>query len=309
MKRSVKNRLKKLLYAGFGRAQRLGVDILPHHFYSQIPDIADLKSDPYWQPPCSLFGVAGAAIDPQVEFVQSCCPPELTDRLPKLAIYDTAVRENGEDAGYGPIEALFLYCFIYSQRPPKICQIGCGVSTSIVLRAAADAGYTPEVVCIEPYPMPFLKDAHARGAIRLIAEKAQKVALNEMSEIGENGLLFVDSTHTVKPGSEVNRIILEVLPRLPERSWAHFHDIFFPYDYKRDLLDGDLFFWAESSLLHAFLIGNHDFKIQASLSMLHYAAPQALRALFPEYDPQSNLSGLQAPGGRHFPSSIFLRRA
>ena len=53
-------------------------------------------------------------------------------------------------------------------------------------------------------------------------------------------MLFVDATHTVKPGSEVNRIILDVLPRLDAGVFVHFHDIYFPYDYQRGLLSSEL---------------------------------------------------------------------
>ena len=120
-------------------------------------------------------------------------------------------------------------------------------------------------------------------------------------------MFFVDSTHTVKPGSEVNRIILEVLPRLKQEVWVHFHDIYFPYDYKRDLLTDDLFFWSESTLLHSFLINNSKYEIALSQSMLHYKAPEKIKASLPNYSPQSNEYGLTGKKGEHFPSAIFLK--
>ena len=92
----------------------------------------------------------------------------------------------------------------------------------------------------------------------------------------------------MKPGSEVNRIILDVLPRLKSGVFVHFHDIYFPYDYSPTLLSFDLFFWVESTLLHAFLIGNGHCRIVLSTSMLHYAAPERIAALFPRYAPQNN---------------------
>ncbi len=307
MKRAIKNRLKSLFRLLFEKAQRLGVSILPHHFYSQIPDIAELRKDPYWQAPSSMHGVSGCEISSQVEFAKICCPDELTKALPGMDIHQTAIRENGEDGGYGPIEAEFLYCFIRTKKPTKIVQVGCGVSTSIILQAAKDAGYQPEVVCVEPYPMPFLEKASLEGRINLVREKAQKVDLQILTDLNKNDFFFVDSTHTVKPGSEVNRILLEVLPRLSPQVWIHFHDIFFPYDYKRDVLGGDLFFWAESTLLHAFLIHNQHCDVRTSLSMLHYEAPGVLKNLFHIYEPQANQKGLRAAGGKHFPSAIYLQ--
>ena len=91
-------------------------------------------------------------------------------------------------------------------------------------------------------------------------------------------LLFIDSTHAVRPGSEVNYLIHEVLPRLKPGVWVHFHDIYFPYDYARDTLDGDMLFPQESTLLYAFLTGNDHFKVEASLS-IPYGATHGMREL------------------------------
>src|SRR5690606_27679202 len=98
-------------------------------------------------------------------------------------------------------------------KPQKVIQIGCGISTAVMLRAAREINHSINIVCIEPYPSRFLKDTHANGTISLIEKKAQEVPMDVLTALSENDLFFVDSTHTVKTGSEVNRIILEVLPR------------------------------------------------------------------------------------------------
>jgi hypothetical protein len=179
-----------------------------------------------------------------------------------------------------------------------------------MLSAARLAGYRPDVVAIDPYPTGYLRRAHAEGAIRLLAEPAQLVDMDTFTSLGEGDLLFVDSTHTVKPGSEVNRIVLEVLPRLARGVLVHFHDITFPYEYEygRGFLNGDLFFPGETSLLYAFLLNNPAYRIELCLSMLHYQAPEALKALLPAYEPQGNDGGLAAGGGVHFPSAVYLAR-
>ncbi len=126
-------------------------------------------------------------------------------------------------------------------------------------------------------------------------------------DLDDNDMLFIDSTHTVKPGSEVNKIILEVLPRLREGVWIHFHDILFPYDYRRSFMTSDLFCWLESTLLHAFLINNDRFEVQLAQSMLHYGAQDELKACFPSYDPRASEFGLELAEGTHFPASTYLR--
>ena len=150
--------------------------------------------------------------------------------------------------GFGSVEADFLYAFVASKRPKQIFQIGCGVSTAVCLAAAADASYTPQVSCVEPYPTPYLVDEANRGTITLIREMAQTLSLSMVEELGADVLFFVDSTHTLGPAGEVSRIVLEMLPRLKTGAYVHFHDITFPYDYSRHVLDGALFFQHESAL-------------------------------------------------------------
>ena len=108
------------------------------------------------------------------------------------------------------------------------------------------------------------------------------------------------------PGSEVNRLILEIVPRLAEGDWVHFHDIYFPYDYQRGLLDDELFFSNESVLLHALLINNRALTVRAALSTLHYNDPDRLRRSLPGYRPAPNDEGLRAGSG-HFPASAYLQ--
>jgi hypothetical protein len=305
-RRRLKNLGKRALRRLFELGQRSGFDVLPRHFYSEIPDIRELRADDRWKSRRTMIGVRGVDIDEQFEFVESCCTPAHLASLQREDQYARACRDNGEP-GFSPMDADFLYCFIRSVRPAKIVQVGCGVSTAIILNAAATSpAYTPEVVCIEPYPTDFLKRAAHSGQIRLVVEQAQTVAIEELTQLGENGFLFVDSTHAVKPGSEVNRLIFEVLPRLGSGSWVHFHDIYFPYDYQRGLLDDELFFSNESALLHAFLIENAMFTIRTSQSMLHHADPARLARSLPSYQPAENDHGLRASNG-HFPASIYLQ--
>ncbi len=143
----------------------------------------------------------------------------------------------------------------------------------------------------------------------LIVKKAQEISADAYTHLDDGDMLFIDSTHTVKPGSEVNYLLFEVLPQLKKGVFVHFHDIYFPFDYGRNILSTDLFFWTESSLLHAFLIGNKKFKIMVCQSMLHYERSSDLQEIFKNYIPQENYYGL-AKGkvaGKHFPASVYLK--
>lgn len=303
--RKARHTAKASLRQVFELGQRVGLDVLPRHFYSSIPNIRDLRATTEWRKPMSMVGIAGVRIEDQLAFTRGACPAQVRTRLQGANIWERACNESG-GVGYGPAEAEFLYCFVGSKRPKRIVQVGAGVSTAVILRAAAEFSIETEIVCVDPYPTKTLQRLAREGRVRLITEPAQKVALAMLTELGEEAMLFVDSTHAVKPGSEVNRIVLEVLPRLPIGTWVHFHDVYFPYDYPRALLT-EPFFPTESTLLHAFLVHNERYTLRVALSMLHYAASQELAALLPIYRPAANDEGLAVPEDTgHFPSSIYL---
>lgn len=301
----LKSRIGPFLRFVLETGQRFKMNITPNHFYSEIPDLAMMRREKFWRAPMSMIGVPGTDTAAQLAWVRACCAPTAEQRKTK-DVHGDAIRRNGE-VGYGPIEAEFLYCFIRSQKPAKIIQVGCGVTTAIILQAAADEGYTPKIVCMEPYPTKVLRDEHDAGRIQLIPEMAQKAALEQLTDLRPGDLLFVDSTHTIKPGSEVVRIMLEVLPRLAPGVWAHFHDIFFPYDYNQVILTDDVFFTRESTLLHAFLAMNNAWTIAASMSMLHHLELKGMQEIFPKYRPRRVEAAVVVQDG-HFPSATYIRR-
>lgn len=195
-------------------------------------------------------------------------------------------------------------------KPRRIIEVGSGVSTYCISAALdrnrEEAAGPSTITCIEPNPSDSLRRF---GKATLLAERVQTLAPGFFSVLEANDLLFIDSSHTVKPGGDVNYLILEVLPRLRKGVIVHFHDIYFPYDYQRDLLRTFLQY-SETALLHAFLIGNSLARIVFCLSQLHYERHSELTRVFPDYDPQPAVNGLTAEGvcrKQHFPSSLYLR--
>ena len=302
----VRQGAKDALHYAFKWGQRLGVDILPRHFYSSIPDLRLLKANDFWMRPRTMVGVAGAEIESQIAFAESCCSDSLRDYLRRVDVHSLACHANGK-IGYGRIEADVLFAFLCTRKPKRIMQIGAGVSTEVMLHAARELGMQFNLRCIDPYPTLNLRRLASVKEIDLVEAGAQHVEIEKILDLTTGDFLFIDSTHTMRPDSEVNRIILEVLPRLPRGCFVHFHDIFFPYDYQTVLLT-ELFFSGESSLLHAFLVHNSRYSIAVSLSMLHHAAPESLRRIMPNYVPAPMDHGLHRSRRlmRHFPSSTYL---
>ena len=305
MRRWLKTAGKRASERMFHTFQGLGFDVLPRHFYSEIPDIGKLRRSSEWRQPYSLYGVNGVDVDEQLSWIHSVMTSDVRARLTQEDIHAYGCAENGEP-GYGRVEADVLYSLVRTTKPSRIVQIGSGVSTAIMLAAAEHAGYKPKLLCVDPFPTQYLRRAQAAGSIELLAKPVEALGWEPLLKLGQNDLFFVDSTHTLGPAGEVSRIILEMLPRLDSGVTVHFHDIYFPYDYPTDILDGALFFSHESPLLHAFLVNNQRFEILASLAMLHHQRPTQLASIVSSYMPRPMTHGLSAGQG-HFPSSIFLK--
>src|SRR4029079_12969350 len=110
-------------------------------------------------------------------------------------------------------------------------------------------------------PFPGVVSEGLPGLSRLERIGAQQVPLETFESLESGDVLFVDTTHTVKVGSDVNFIVLEVLPRLREGVHVHLHDIFLPYEYPRKWLEDYGLYWTEQYLVHAFLVYNSAFEV------------------------------------------------
>lgn len=299
---------KSVLHRVLLTGQRLGVDVLPRHFYSGVPDLRSLSASTHWRVPYSLVGLEGFDLDRQLDTLRSWFSPAVRALVADRDLQAEASAANGA-LGYGRSEASVLYAFTATVRPRRVLQIGAGVSTEVLLRAASEADHDVAVTCIDPFPTDHLVRLAETGRIHLDRRPAQEVPVEELVDLDDGDLVFVDSTHTVKPGSEVSRIVLEVLPRLRPGVWAHFHDIWIPHDYPPDLLTDALFFWNESVLLHAYLADNARISTAVSCSWLHHVARHELGAVVPGHVPADTPDGLHADRARRgqFPSSTYLR--
>lgn len=307
MKKWLKENAKKFLRQLFHIAQRFGIDLLPRHFYSEIPNIGQLKRTEHWRKPYSLIDVRGANdIGLQADTIRSWINPSVREQIQSRNILAEAAEQNGELGFGGPIQPNCLYALIRTKKPACILQIGCGVSTAVCLMAAEDEGYQAKITCIDPYPTKYLTQEASKGTIELIEKPVEMLPVDFASHLEPGDLFFVDSTHTLGPTGEVTRIILEVLPRLRPGVLVHFHDIWLPYDYVPKILSDTVFFWHETALLMAYLSGNDRCRIVASLSQLHHEKNQVLWDLYPNYKPRAMKLGVQQESMGDYPNSIYL---
>ena len=290
---------------------KFGLQVVPNHYYSPIADIQKLRrSKAVWARKSRMPGIE-CDLDSQEKNLQEICLPYLGECIGNKTYLNATRIEAGP--GFGYLEAQALHAFIRHHKPRKIIEIGSGVSTVCSLEALKrnrdEDNKDFELICVEPYPsekLCLLKEVHV---IKMGVQNLKA----DFFDLQKNDLLFIDSSHTVKTGSDVNYLILEILPLLRSGVLVHFHDIFFPYDFQRNILTS-YFQWAETSLLRAFLIHNSHAKIIFSMSMLHYDRKEVLKEVFPEYAPQKDADGLiygiYKPFSQikeHFPASTYLK--
>ena len=174
---------------------------------------------------------------------------------------------------------------VRSFQPRRVVEIGCGMSTLIIAAALgrnAENGPSSEYVVIDPYP-PSNVQAGVRGVSRLIAEEVQNVPLERFTDLQAGDILFVDSSHVVRIGSDVLYEYLEILPRLAPGVVVHAHDIFLPGQYPREWVLDRRRFWSEQYLLQSFLAFNHDFEVLWAAGLMDVRHPEVLEAAFPSY--------------------------
>ncbi|OOG62772.1 hypothetical protein B0E46_11100 [Rhodanobacter sp. B04] len=173
-----------------------------------------------------------------------------------------------------------LFCLLRMIRPRRIVEVGSGYSTLLM----TDVNHrfldgTAAITCIEPYPRPFLARACSAGHIALLRQRVQEVDEGMFADLRDGDILFIDSSHVAKTGSDVNRLVLDILPILAPGVYVHFHDIFLPCDYPQRWVCELGFSWNEQYLLHAFLAFNPRFKVVYGSAIARECHTASLAAL------------------------------
>ena len=202
---------------------------------------------------------------------------------------------------FGEGDGQVLYCMLRHFRPARMIEVGSGASTRVsaaaLLKNASEQPGRPacDFTAIEPHPSADIR-AGFPGLTRLIEKRVQDVPLETFADLRENDVLFIDSSHVLAIGSDVQYEFLEVIPRLRPGVLVHFHDIFLPVEYPRPwVIDGR--FWGEQYLLQSFLAFNDSFEVLWAGHWMHLNHPARLREAFTAYNPK-----WAAPG------SFWMRR-
>jgi len=184
-------------------------------------------------------------------------------------------------------DAEYWYQLIRSIKPQRIFEVGSGNSTLMAMKAIRknheqDAQYECEHVCFEPYEMPWLEET----GVKVIRKKIEDVRLSFFSKLEANDILFIDSSHIIRPQGDVLFEFLELLPALKKGVIVHVHDIFTPRNYPQEWLEDKVIFWNEQYLLEAFLSHNSSWKIIGALNLLHHNHYERLKSIAPWLTPE-----------------------
>jgi hypothetical protein len=243
-----------------------GYHIRPIHYYEPLPDFRTITPEQTQRR--REFPAIELRWDEQLRL------------LSELEPYARELPESDLSNDYfSGLDAVIYYSLIRHLKPRRIIEIGGGYSTRLAGRALA-ANQSGRLTCIEPYP-----EARLNGStlgVHLVTKRVEELDVSFFSSLEADDILFIDSSHTVKFGSDVCYEFLELLPTLKPGVWVHVHDIFFPHDYPAEWLLKRRLALNEQYLLEAFLSFNREFEIALANYWLHLDHLHVVQTLWPK---------------------------
>lgn len=267
-------------------AAERGYHLVRRHYYSPIPDSMDCAATGFWEDQSALVGLemgeeVGLALLDQV------FPRYLAEFRDRYGVRETDAegRFYVVNGVYMAVDAHVYYCLVRHLKPKRIVEIGSGQSTRLAVDALEtnrDRDGSPgHLTAIEPFPGDMLKELAEAGRVELIVAKVQDVGLELFESLGAGDILFIDSTHVLREGNDVQFEYLELLPRLPDGVYVHVHDISLPRRYPKVYFDQGIY-WNEQYLLQAFLAFNRRFETIWAGNYLLLKNPERMNSAFPE---------------------------
>jgi hypothetical protein len=197
--------------------------------------------------------------------------PEVLQDSPELTQFYT------RNSQFSWLDARALFVLLNEWQPKRMVEVGSGYSTLLtadVNRRFFDGRM--EFACIEPYPRPFLTSGKLRS-VTLLQERVERVGLAPFERLAAGDVLFIDSSHVSKTGSDVNFLVFEVLPRLAAGVRIHFHDIHLPREYLKEWVIGENRSWNEQYVVRALLMYSPAFRVLFGCSYAFHTMPELVR--------------------------------
>ena len=264
------------------RTKYNGLWTKPGHFYSPIPSLTELENsrNAIFSDSKELAGI-DLNLETQLDLLDRF--QVWYDEQPFPAEKTPNRRYHFENPNFSYSDALVLYFMMRHLHPRRIIEVGSGFSSCAMLDVDELFLKGTEFTFIEPYPEKLLLNLLSeteRSRLRIFSRNVQEIDPAVFQELEPNDILFIDSSHVSKTGSDVNYLMFKVLPALQPGVHIHVHDIFQSFEYPAEwVFQGRA--WNESYLLRAFLSFNDKFKIQFFTSYLMHHFHNRFETRFP----------------------------
>ncbi len=254
----------------------------PGHFYSPLPDLdaVEAQAERLYTPPTHDDGIR-LNLDAQKRLLTELGQYE---RGFDWSDHETPGRRYFIENGYFEQgDGMILYAMIRHFRPRRLIEVGSGHSSALAMDTN-DRYCDPkmELSFIEPYPdrLRALMRSDDADQVKLYVAPVQEVPLELFETLEANDILFIDSSHVAKMGSDVNHLFFTVLPRLKPGVLIHVHDVFYPFEYPLEWMRQGRA-WNELYLLRAFLQFNAAFEIVLYNNLMWHHAPGLVKQHLP----------------------------
>ena len=286
MKKFLKSQLNKLPYVkGLYKqveAYEKNAHYPPGHYYSPIISMDEVRAreQQIWkdESAASIPGVE-LNLNAQQELLQQLA--EYYSDLPFGADKKEGLRYYFENNMYSYTDGIILYSLLRYLKPKRIIEVGSGFSSALMLDVNQHYFENSiELHFIEPNPQRLYANIGdiEKQNVSIKEKMVQDVPPEYYDRLEAGDILFIDSTHVSKTGSDVNYIFFEILPRLKPGVWIHFHDIFYPFEYPKGwVYQGRN--WNENYMLRAFLMSNTDYSVRLFPHYLHLQKPDLFKGM------------------------------
>ena len=277
---------KKILWSSADvrkKIQQNGVNITPANFYSNIPLVEDIHNSFEYLTEDEVYN--GGIFDKAKvnDFMESIYSYSLEFNPPLDGDVNNPNGFFWNNPAFSYSDAMSYYCVLRHFKPKKLLEIGAGFSTLIANEALIKNGFG-EITMIEPYPKKFLRELESVGNI--IEQFVQDISVPDMVSIVEKSdVWFIDSTHTVKIGSDCLYIYLKVMPEVKTDVIVHTHDVFLPYGMPKEQALDKHIYWTEQYLLYAYMLDNPKIEILFGSAFVNNVMPKEINKLMNEKYP------------------------
>lgn len=256
--------------------KKFGIYPIRDHYYSPLFKDINLKKslrEPRYLPGINL------SEGKQLNFLENLTFNHELSNLEDVDSDDLSF--NFANGNFESGDAEFLYQIVRFLKPQTIIEIGSGNSTKIVNKALkknySDNSIKCKHICIEPYEMRWLESL----GVDVIRKPLQECDLKLFNCLNRNDLLFIDSSHIIRPQGDVLKEYLEIIPLLKSGVFVHVHDIFTPRDYLDEWIREDVLFWNEQYLLECLLSNKGRYEVIAALNFLKHTNFYELKKVCP----------------------------